>query len=113
VFIAGALDARTLQLAEACFYWTLEHPGSGGGAVLAGTPGTFYQDQAPAKRTFAQAGPGKIKGHDSWHIRRRRRRVGSYSSIMSAISSGSRFGQNASQKNTIFEYASEIGQTAL
>ncbi len=46
VFIAGALDAHTLQLAEACFYWTLEHPGPGGGAVLAGTPGTFYQDQA-------------------------------------------------------------------
>ena len=46
VFIAGALDGRTLELAETCFYWTLEHPGPGAGAVLPGTPGTFYQDQA-------------------------------------------------------------------
>ena len=46
VFIPAALDAHTLQLAETCFYWTLEHPGPGAGAVLPGTPGTFYQDQA-------------------------------------------------------------------
>ena len=46
VFLPGVLDARTLALAERCFYWTLEHPGPGAGAVLAGTPGTFYQDQA-------------------------------------------------------------------
>lgn len=46
VFISGALDSRCLELAQACFDWTLEHPGPGAGAVLAGTPGTFYQDQA-------------------------------------------------------------------
>lgn len=46
VFIPGALDSRCLELAQACFDWTLEHPGPGAGAVLAGTPGTFYQDQA-------------------------------------------------------------------
>ncbi len=46
VYLPGVLDARTLQLAERCFYWTLEHPGPGAGAVLQGTPGTFYQDQA-------------------------------------------------------------------
>ncbi len=46
VFIPDALDTRTLALAEACFYWTLNHPGPGAGPVLAGTPGTFYQDQA-------------------------------------------------------------------
>lgn len=44
--IRGALDARTLALAEGCFDWTLSHPGPGAGAVLLGTPGTFYQDQA-------------------------------------------------------------------
>jgi hypothetical protein len=46
VFIPNALDAKTLQLAETCFCWTLEHPGPGAGPVLAGSPGTFYQDQA-------------------------------------------------------------------
>ncbi len=46
VFIPGALDARTLALAETCFEWVLGHPGPGAGPVLAGTPGTFYQDQA-------------------------------------------------------------------
>jgi len=46
VHLANVLDTRTLALAERCFYWTLEHPGPGAGAVLAGTPGTFYQDQA-------------------------------------------------------------------
>ncbi len=46
VFISGALDARTLQLTETCFNWTLENPGPGAGPVLLGTPGTFYQDQA-------------------------------------------------------------------
>lgn len=46
VFIPRALDESTLQLAEKCFYWTLTHPGPGAGAVLSGTPGTFYQDQA-------------------------------------------------------------------
>ncbi|MGE0373220.1 MAG: phytanoyl-CoA dioxygenase family protein [Gammaproteobacteria bacterium] len=46
VCIPGALSARTLTLAERCFDWTLAHPGPGAGAVLLGTPGTFYQDQA-------------------------------------------------------------------
>lgn len=46
VFIPDALDSRTLALAETCFYWTLDNPGPGAGPVLAGTPGTFYQDQA-------------------------------------------------------------------
>lgn len=46
VFILHALDARTIALAETCFYWTLNNPGPGAGPVLAGTPGTFYQDQA-------------------------------------------------------------------
>jgi hypothetical protein len=46
VHLPGVLDPGTLNLAERCFYWTLEHPGPGAGAVLAGTPGTFYQDQA-------------------------------------------------------------------
>jgi hypothetical protein len=46
VVIRDALDARTLELAEQCFDWTLQHPGPGAGAVLAGTPGTFYQGQA-------------------------------------------------------------------
>ncbi len=46
VFLPKVLDVRTLRLAAACFYWTLEHPGPGAGAVLKGTPGTFYQDQA-------------------------------------------------------------------
>jgi ectoine hydroxylase-related dioxygenase (phytanoyl-CoA dioxygenase family) len=46
VFIGNALDQATLKLAEDCFNWTLAHPGPGAGAVLAGTPGTFYQDQA-------------------------------------------------------------------
>lgn len=44
--LPGLLDADMLTLAEACFEWTLTHPGPGAGAVLAGTPGTFYQDQA-------------------------------------------------------------------
>ena len=46
VYLPGILDSRTLKLAEHCFDWTLEHPGPGAGAVLKGTPGTFYQDQA-------------------------------------------------------------------
>jgi len=46
VCIPRALDAATLALAEDCFEWTLHHPGPGAGAVLLGTPGTFYQDQA-------------------------------------------------------------------
>ena len=46
VFIPAALNENALRLAEACFYWTLENPGPGAGAVLHGTPGTFYQDQA-------------------------------------------------------------------
>lgn len=46
VFIGNALDQATLELAEDCFNWTLAHPGPGAGSVLAGTPGTFYQDQA-------------------------------------------------------------------
>lgn len=46
VYIPAALDAQALQLAEQCFEWTLTHPGPGAGAVLQGTPGTFYQDQA-------------------------------------------------------------------
>ncbi|MFT4584087.1 MAG: ectoine hydroxylase-related dioxygenase (phytanoyl-CoA dioxygenase family) [Gammaproteobacteria bacterium] len=57
VFIPGALDESCLTLAERCFNWTLENPGPGAGSVLAGTPGTFYQDQAnpdsfPAYREF-------------------------------------------------------------
>ncbi len=57
VFLPGVLDARALALAEACFEWTLAHPGPGAGPVLLGTPGTFYQDQAnpdsfPAYRAF-------------------------------------------------------------
>lgn len=43
-FLPQVLDRETLRLAESCFRWTLEHPGAG--AVLLGTPGTFYQDQA-------------------------------------------------------------------
>jgi hypothetical protein len=46
VFIADALDHHTLKLAEEAFQWTFTHPGPGAGAVLLGTPGTFYQDQA-------------------------------------------------------------------
>lgn len=46
VFIENALDRNTLKLAEAAFQWTYHHPGPGAGAVLLGTPGTFYQDQA-------------------------------------------------------------------
>jgi hypothetical protein len=44
--IPQALDAATLQIAETCCARTLRHPGPGAGAVLTGTPGTFYQDQA-------------------------------------------------------------------
>jgi hypothetical protein len=46
VHIPKALDPFCLTLAEQCFEWTLNNPGPGAGAVLAGTPGTFYQDQA-------------------------------------------------------------------
>jgi len=46
VFIPGALDRAALDIATGCFEWTLAHPGPGAGAVLPGTPGTFYQDQA-------------------------------------------------------------------
>jgi len=46
VFIENALDRGTLKLAEEAFQWTYHHPGPGAGAVLLGTPGTFYQDQA-------------------------------------------------------------------
>jgi len=46
VFIENALDRNTLKLAEEAFQWTYHHPGPGAGAVLLGTPGTFYQDQA-------------------------------------------------------------------
>lgn len=46
VFLPGVLDARSLELASACYEWTLKHPGPGAGPVLLGTPGTFYQDQA-------------------------------------------------------------------
>lgn len=46
IHLPGMLDRPSLELAEACFEWTLKHPGPGAGAVLAGTPGTFYQDQA-------------------------------------------------------------------
>ncbi len=46
LFLPAALDRATLELAQRCFEWTLEHPGPGAGAVLLGTPGTFYQDQA-------------------------------------------------------------------
>ena len=46
VFLPGVLDARAMALAQACFEWTLSHPGPGAGPVLLGTPGTFYQDQA-------------------------------------------------------------------
>jgi len=46
VFIEQALDTRVLNIAEACFDWTLANPGPGAGPVLLGTPGTFYQDQA-------------------------------------------------------------------
>ncbi|MCC6706625.1 MAG: phytanoyl-CoA dioxygenase family protein [Gammaproteobacteria bacterium] len=46
VFLPGVLDARALQLASACYEWTLNNPGPGAGPVLLGTPGTFYQDQA-------------------------------------------------------------------
>ena len=46
VFIENALDRTTLKLAEEAFQWTYRHPGIGAGAVLLGTPGTFYQDQA-------------------------------------------------------------------
>lgn len=57
VFLPRVLDERALTLAEACFDWTLAHPGPGAGDVMAGTPGTFYQDQAnpeafPAWREF-------------------------------------------------------------
>lgn len=46
VFMPGALDRQALGAAEECFRWTLANPGPGAGAVLAGTPGVFYQDQA-------------------------------------------------------------------
>jgi hypothetical protein len=46
IFIENALDRNTLKLAEEAFQWTYHHPGPGAGAVLLGTPGTFYQDQA-------------------------------------------------------------------
>lgn len=46
VFIKGALDHKTLKLAEEAFQWTYTHPGPGAGAILLGTPGTIYQDQA-------------------------------------------------------------------
>ncbi len=46
VFIENALDRTTLKLAEEAFQWTFNNPGPGAGAVLLGTPGTFYQDQA-------------------------------------------------------------------
>ena len=46
IHVPRILSAETRKLAEKCFYWTLEHPGPGAGAVLHGTPGTFYQDQA-------------------------------------------------------------------
>jgi len=44
--IRNALSPPTLALAAQSFEWTLAHPGPGAGAVLLGTPGTFYQDQA-------------------------------------------------------------------
>ena len=46
ILMPRVLDRRPLALAEACFEWTLAHPGPGAGPVLIGTPGTFYQDQA-------------------------------------------------------------------
>ena len=46
IHLPGVLDGATLALATAAFTWTLAHPGPGAGAVLPGTPGTFYQDQA-------------------------------------------------------------------
>ena len=57
VCVPGVLSTHALKLAQAAFEWTLHHPGPGAGAVLAGTPGVFYQDQAnpeafPAYRTL-------------------------------------------------------------
>jgi hypothetical protein len=46
VLAKGALDRRELAVAEAAFQWTIEHPGPGAGAVLAGRPGAFYQDHS-------------------------------------------------------------------
>ena len=46
VFLPGLLDQRALEVATRTFEWALAHPGPGAGAVMTGTPGTFYQDQA-------------------------------------------------------------------
>ena len=46
VCVPGVLDQRALEVAARTFEWALAHPGPGAGAVMTGTPGTFYQDQA-------------------------------------------------------------------
>ena len=46
ICLPNVLSAEVLALAQECYEWTLAHPGPSAGAVLLGTPGTFYQDQA-------------------------------------------------------------------
>jgi hypothetical protein len=49
VFLGGALGEKTLALAQRAFDWSLNNPGPEAGEVLAGTPGTFYQDHSNPK----------------------------------------------------------------
>jgi len=62
VFVPGVLDQPALDVAAQTFEWALAHPGPGAGAVMTGTPGTFYQDQAnpdafPAWRCLLEHSP--------------------------------------------------------
>jgi ectoine hydroxylase-related dioxygenase (phytanoyl-CoA dioxygenase family) len=56
VFLAQALDARALALAEAAFDWSVAHPGPASGRPFEGTQGAFYQDlcnpQAPTNEHY-------------------------------------------------------------
>jgi ectoine hydroxylase-related dioxygenase (phytanoyl-CoA dioxygenase family) len=55
VFLPGALDRKTLDLARAAFDWTLAHPGPGASRFYGQGPATFYQDLANPEAPSAYA----------------------------------------------------------